>query len=132
MSVAPDDLNPTLSPGMRVRLDGAPINTTLTSSTGKIVAEDLWDTYIVRLDSPAIYHNEDGTEQRLDEIRVLSFNLMPINQRCPLNPLPTGKDVAGIRAPARRGRSISVYGSAQMMVTNTIPTHDKNAGHGTR
>ena len=79
MSVAPDDLNVVLSPGMRVRLDGAPINTTLATPLGIIVAEDQWDTYIVRLDVPAIYRNDDGTEQRLDEIRVLSFNLTPIN-----------------------------------------------------
>lgn len=75
---APDDADVAFSPGMRVRLDGAPINTTLTTSLGTVIAEDRWDTYIVRLDSPAIYHNADGTEQRLDEIRVLSFNLMPI------------------------------------------------------
>ncbi len=64
---------------MRVRLDGAPINTTLATPLGTIVAEDRWDTYIVRLDAPAIYRNDDGTEQRMDEVRVLSFNLLPIN-----------------------------------------------------
>lgn len=77
--VAPDDLNPALTLGMRVRLDGAPINTTLATSLGTVVAEDQWDTFVVRLDSPAIYHNDDGTEQRLDEIRVLSFNVTPIS-----------------------------------------------------
>lgn len=79
MSVATDNLNPALFAGMRVRLDGAPMHTTLTTPLGTIVAEDSWDTYIVHLDSPAIYHAEDGTERRLDEIRVLSFNLLPIN-----------------------------------------------------
>jgi hypothetical protein len=79
MSGAAENLSSALSPGMRVRLDGAPINTTLTTPIGTIVAEDPWDAYIVRLDSPAVYRNADGTEQRLDEIRVLSFNLMPIN-----------------------------------------------------
>lgn len=78
LSIAPDDLDPVLSPGMRVRLNGAPTNTTLTTPLGTVVSEDRWDTYIVHLDSPAIYHNEDGTEQRLDEIRTLSFNLIPI------------------------------------------------------
>jgi hypothetical protein len=79
ISGATESLNPALSLGMRVRLDGAPINTTLTTPVGTIVAEDRWDTYIVRLDLPAVYRNEDGTEQSLDEIRVISFNLMPIN-----------------------------------------------------
>jgi len=79
LSVASDDLDSALSPGMRVRLDGAPINTTLTTPLGTVVSEDQWDTYIIRLDSPAVYHNEDGTDKRLDEIRVLSFNLTPIN-----------------------------------------------------
>ncbi len=79
LPVAPNDLDPVLSPGMRVRLDGALINTVLTTPLGTVISEDQWDTYIVRLDSPAMYHNEDGTEQRLDEIRVLSFNLTPIN-----------------------------------------------------
>ncbi len=79
LPVAPDDRDPVLSPGMRVRLDGAPINTTLTTSLGTVVAEDQWDTYIVRLDIPAIYHNDDGTDKSLGEIRVLSFNLTPIN-----------------------------------------------------
>lgn len=78
LSVAPDDLDPALSPGMRVRLDGAPINTTLTTPLGMVVSADRWDTYIVRLDSPAMYHNKDETAQRLDEIRILSFNLIPI------------------------------------------------------
>ncbi|MDQ6833416.1 MAG: hypothetical protein M3008_08455 [Chloroflexota bacterium] len=79
LSIAPDDLDSVLSPGMRVRLDGAPTNTTLTTPLGTVISEDRWDTYIVRLDIPAIYHNDDGTEQRLNEIRVLSFNLTPIN-----------------------------------------------------
>ncbi len=78
LSVAPDDLDPVLSPGMRVRLDGAPINTTLTTPLGTVVAGDTWDTYIVRLDSPATYRIEDGTEQEFNEVRVLSFNLTPI------------------------------------------------------
>ncbi len=68
-----------VTPDMRVRLDGAPINTTLATSLGTVIAEDQWDTYIVRLDRPAIYHTDDGTDKRLDEIRVLSFNLAPIN-----------------------------------------------------
>ena len=78
LSVAHDDLDPEFSPGMRVRLDGAPINTTLTTPVGTIIAEDAWDTYIIHLDSPAIYHNEDGTERSLTELRVLSFNLTPL------------------------------------------------------
>jgi hypothetical protein len=61
-----------------VRLDGAPINTTLTTPVGTIIAEDAWDTSIIHLDSPAIYHNEDGTERSLAELRVLSFNLTPL------------------------------------------------------
>jgi len=79
LPVAPNDRDPVLSPGMRVRLDGAPINTTLTTSLGTFVAEDQWDTYIVRLDLPAVYHNDDGTDKKLDKIRVLSFNLTSIN-----------------------------------------------------
>lgn len=79
LPVAPNDLDPVLSPGMRVRLDGAPINTTLMTPLGTVVSEDRWDTYIVRLDIPAVYHNDDGIDKRLDEIRVLSFNLTPIN-----------------------------------------------------
>ncbi len=68
LSAANDCLNPALAPGMRVRLDGAPINTTLTSPIGTVVVEHPWDTYHMHLDSPAIYHNDDGTEQRLNEI----------------------------------------------------------------
>jgi hypothetical protein len=78
LPVAHDDLDPAFSPGMRVRLDGAPINTTLTTPVGTIIAEDAWDTSIIHLDSPAIYHNEDGTERSLAELRVLSFNLTPL------------------------------------------------------
>lgn len=76
--VTPDGPDVAFSPGMRVRLDGAPINTTLTTSLGTIVAEGQWDTYIVRLDAPAVYRNDDGTEQRMDEVRVLHFNLTPL------------------------------------------------------
>jgi len=54
---------------------GAPTNTTLTTPLGTVVSEDRWDTYIVGFDSPAMYHNEDETDQRLDEIRTLRFNL---------------------------------------------------------
>lgn len=75
---APAFLDPVLAPGVRVRLDSAPPNMTLTTSLGIVVAEDKWDTYIVHLDTPAIYHNDDGTEQRLAEVRVLHFNLTPI------------------------------------------------------
>lgn len=77
-SVAHGIIEAAFSPGMRVILDGAPINTRLTSPVGTVVAEDQWDTYIVRLDSPAIYRNDDGTEQRLTELRILSFNLTPL------------------------------------------------------
>lgn len=63
--------------GMRVRLDGTPINTTLATPFGKIVAEEEWGTYLVHLDSPATYHNDDGTNSQIDEIRVLAFNLSP-------------------------------------------------------
>ncbi len=32
-----------------------------------------------RVHQPRVEQHGDGTEQRMDEIRVLSFNLMPIN-----------------------------------------------------
>ncbi|MHB8644259.1 MAG: hypothetical protein ACYDAR_00560 [Thermomicrobiales bacterium] len=70
--------DPAITPGVRVRLDGAPPNTTLTTPLGTVISEDKWDTYIVHLDTPAIYRNDDGTEQRLAEVRVLRFNLTPI------------------------------------------------------
>lgn len=66
------------APGMRVRLNGTPVKTTLTSSFGSIVAVEEWGTAIVYLDSPATFHNDDGTARQLDEIRVLTFNLAPI------------------------------------------------------
>ncbi len=76
--VASTDLGSTLSAGMRVRLDGAPIKRTLATPLGTIITEAPWGTYIVRLDSPATDHNGDGTNQQLTEIRVLGFNLLPI------------------------------------------------------
>jgi hypothetical protein len=64
--------------GMRVRFDGTPFRTRLTSPTGTVVAEEEWGTVIVRLDSPAIYTDDDGSEEVLEEVRELPFNLIPL------------------------------------------------------
>jgi hypothetical protein len=64
--------------GMRVRFGGTPFRTTLTSLTGTIVEEEEWGTVIVKLDSPAIYTDDDGSEEVLEEVRELPFNLIPL------------------------------------------------------
>jgi hypothetical protein len=67
---------PKLTPGTRVRLTGTPAGVTLVHPTGVIVRWGDWDDYyIVRLDVPAIYHNADGTQESLPEIRQSSDNL---------------------------------------------------------
>jgi hypothetical protein len=79
-----------------VRLDGAPINTTLPTPPGTVVAEELSDTTLVRLDSPAIDHNEDGTERRLKEVRALSSIFCPSSNDAATIGHRLNKDVAGI------------------------------------
>ncbi len=72
---------PTASPphvGMRVRFSGTPFRTTLTSPTGTIIEVEEWGTVIVKLDSPAIYTDDDGSEEVLEEVRELPFNLIPL------------------------------------------------------
>ena len=66
---------PKLMPGTRVRLSGTPAGVTLVRPTGVIVRWGDWDDYyIVRLDVPAIFHNADGTQEPLPEIRQSSDN----------------------------------------------------------
>ncbi len=57
-----------LAVGTRVALQGSPINTTLTSTTGRIVRPDVYDGYyVIRLDAPAYYH-DGNTVEELHEI----------------------------------------------------------------
>ena len=69
-----------LRPGMRVRLRAPSPLLELRSDTGTIVRKDHWaDSYIVRLDAPAICH--DGPPVELSEIREDIDNLNVITDR---------------------------------------------------
>lgn len=66
-----------IQPGTRVEVLGTPIGVTFRSPLGHIVRTDRWEgSYIVRMDEPAIYHNEDGTTEELPEIREDWDNLL--------------------------------------------------------
>jgi hypothetical protein len=66
--------------GARVRLRGEPVAVTLRSAVGTIEAPDpdLEGYYFVRLDTPALYHRADGTEESLPVIREAWDNLEQI------------------------------------------------------
>jgi hypothetical protein len=63
-------------PGQRVQLLANPIGVTLGGRTGSVLRPDKWDGYyIVRLDTPALYHASNGEAELLHEIRVAADNL---------------------------------------------------------
>ena len=70
-------INLSLKPGTRVRLAGDVVGVTLRSPHGSVVRPDMYDGYyIVRLDSPAIYHHADGTTDDLHELVEAIDNLI--------------------------------------------------------
>jgi hypothetical protein len=65
-----------LKPGTRVRLAGDVVGVTLRDTLGSVVRPDLYDGYyIVRLDSPAIFHHADGSTEDIDELVEAFDNL---------------------------------------------------------
>ena len=62
-------INVSLKLGTRVRLDGDVVGVTLGDRNGCVIRPDLYDGYyVVRLDSPAVYHHADGTVEEIQEL----------------------------------------------------------------
>jgi hypothetical protein len=72
---------PRLEPGVRVRLRGRGASFTLTADTGTVVGPDPFNLgyYIVRLDSPAVYHRADGGTEPLPELVEADDNLFVLS-----------------------------------------------------
>jgi hypothetical protein len=70
-----------LGVGTRVRLRTEPIAVTLHGVTGTIQAPDpdLEGYYLVRLDTPGVYHRADGATEPLPIIREAWDNLDPLD-----------------------------------------------------
>ncbi len=70
-------INVSLKPGTRVRLKGDVVGVTLRDPHGSVVRPDMYDGYyVVRLDSPALYHLADGTIEDLPELVEAIDNLI--------------------------------------------------------
>lgn len=70
-------INVTLASGTRVRLASDVVGVTLRDAHGSVVRPDIYDGYyVVRLDSPAIYHHADGTTEELLELVEAIDNLI--------------------------------------------------------
>lgn len=66
-----------LKPGTRVRLAGDVVGVTLRDASGSIVRPDTYTGYyVVRLDSPAMFHHTDGTTEDLHELVEAIDNLI--------------------------------------------------------
>jgi hypothetical protein len=64
-----------LRPGVRVQVRGKPMNVTLRGGAGRIARADEYEGYyVVTLDTPALYHDGDITEE-LPEIVESADNL---------------------------------------------------------
>ena len=67
---------PILHEGMRVRLRAPTWGLTLSSDTGRVIAQTENDGYyIVRLDAPALYDHGSGPPEELDEVIEASDNM---------------------------------------------------------
>lgn len=66
-----------LKPGTRVRLAGDVVGVTLRDATGSVVRPDIYaGYYVVRLDSPAVFHHADGMTEDLHELVEALDNLI--------------------------------------------------------
>lgn len=66
-----------LKPGTRVRLAGDVVGVMLRDAIGSVVRPDMYaGYYVVRLDSPAVFHHADGTTEDLYELVEALDNLI--------------------------------------------------------